>query len=193
MRSQSSRLLLAAIFASLPGLAMAGTRVTPAPSRPAPNAGSARSGDSSGEWLDRTPAMSRSSELPAAAEDCAAIYDPVGHRLVLFGGKDDSNHNVNEVWTLDLADYGWHRIPIEGDTPPPSEDHAVIYDPIGRRMILHGGEDGLTTNKTWSFDLSTLRWRNMTDPTSPAREDADRKSTRLNSSHLKLSRMPSSA
>ena len=33
----------------------------------------------------------------------------------------------------------------------------------------------------------------MEDPFAPVAEGADRKSTRLNSSHLKLSRMPSSA
>lgn len=99
------------------------------------------------------------------------IYDPVQHRIVLFGGKDDENKNLNEVWTLDLAKNVWQKIAVEGESPPASEDHAVIYDPVSHRMILHGGEDGFTANKTWAFDLKTQRWRNMTDSTAPARED----------------------
>jgi len=119
------------------------------------------------EWLDRTPA----SMLPAAGEDCAMIYDPAQHRIVLFGGKDDENENLSGMWALDLAKNIWQKITVAGESPPASEDHAMIYDPLGHRMILHGGEDGFTTNKIWAFDLNAQRWRNMTDSTGPARED----------------------
>lgn len=129
------------------------------------------SGNMLSQWLDRTPALSQSAAFPPAAEDCAMLYDPVQRRLVLFGGKDDANQNVNEVWTLNLSNNTWQKIAAAGELPPASEDHAVIYDPVGYRMILHGGEDGFTTNKTWAFDLTTNRWRNMTDSTAPARED----------------------
>lgn len=122
------------------------------------------------QWVDRTPAVSQAA-LPTASEDCGLIYDPVQHRMVLFGGKDDKNKNLNEVWALDLAKNLWQKIEVEGENPPESEDHIAIYDPISYRMILHGGEKARTTNKTWSFDLKTQRWRNMTDSTAPARED----------------------
>ena len=133
--------------------------------------GSDGTGTASSEWLDCTPGMSHSAAMPAAGEDCAAVYDPVGRRMVLFGGKDDTNRNLDEVWTLDLERFEWRRIDIQGPKPPPSEDHTLIYDPVGRRMILFGGENGLTTGKTWSFDLQTYRWRDLTDTTGPVRED----------------------
>lgn len=124
------------------------------------------------QWIDRTPALTPSTAFPPAAEDCAMIYDSAQRRLVLFGGKDDANQNVNEIWTLNLSGNTWQKITVDGEMPPASEDHAVIYDPIGYRMILHGGEDGLTTNKTWAFDLTTNRWRNLTlQSGAPARED----------------------
>lgn len=159
--------LLAALAASFAG-------ETSAPSLVAartPAAGRRANGVSPSRWLDRTPMMSGSPALPAAAEDCAAIYDPVGRRLVLFGGKNDADQNLDEIWALDLDRLVWRRIDVQGDTPPPSEDHTLVYDPVGRRMILHGGENGLTSNKTWSFDLERGRWRDMTDSTGPARED----------------------
>lgn len=99
------------------------------------------------------------------------IYDPAQHRIILFGGKDNTNQNVNETWALDLTKNLWQKLTTSGEQPPASEDHAVIYDPVGQRMILHGGEDGLTTNKLWALDLQTQHWRNMTDSTAPARED----------------------
>jgi len=67
-------------------------------------------GVSPGLWIDRTPLMIHSQKLPAAAEDCAAVYDPVEHRMVIFGGKDDSDRNGSEVWALDLNRYEWRRL-----------------------------------------------------------------------------------
>ncbi|MDZ7291726.1 MAG: hypothetical protein ONB44_09870 [candidate division KSB1 bacterium] len=129
-------------------------------------------GNTLSRWVDRTSPMTSASAVPAAGEDCAVIYDPVQHRIILFGGKDDEDKNSNEMWALDLTTNTWQQITVEGESPPASEDHAVIYDPIGHRMILHGGEDGLTTNKTWAFDLKRHRWRNLTPQTeAPARED----------------------
>jgi len=134
-------------------------------------------GNTLSQWVDRTPTINQS---PAAGEDCAMIYDPQLHRLVLFGGKNDDDQNLNEVWTLDLAKNIWQKIDVHGESPTASEDHVIIYDPIGHRMILHGGENGLTWNHTWAFDLQTQRWRNMTphrvarrlrQSGAPARED----------------------
>lgn len=140
-------------------------------SKPAVEANNGVTGNMLSQWVDRTSSISIASAFPAAGEDCALIYDPVQHRLVLFGGKTDDNKVISDVWSLDLAKNLWQKIETEGEVPPTSEDHVVIYDPISYRMILHGGEDGLTTNNTWSFDLKMQRWRNMTDSTAPARED----------------------
>jgi hypothetical protein len=137
----------------------------------APPAGRGAAGKTLSRWIDRTPLLSQSEASPTAGEDCATIYDPVQHRIVLFGGKNDVNQSMNQTWALDLARQRWQKIEVESEIPPTSEDHAVIYDPIGYRMILHGGEDGLTTNKTWALDLKTHRWRNMTDSAAPPRED----------------------
>jgi len=131
-----------------------------------------RHGASLSQWVDRTATLSPASPMPAAGEDCAMIYDPVLHRIVLFGGKNNANQNLNEVWTLELEKNLWQKIAIAGESPPASEDHAVIYDPASHRMILHGGEDGFTTNKLWALDLTTMLWRNMTPQSeAPARED----------------------
>ncbi|HEY3217322.1 MAG TPA: kelch repeat-containing protein [Candidatus Eisenbacteria bacterium] len=123
------------------------------------------------EWLDRTPAATDSLARPSAAEDCAAIYDPADHSLVLFGGKNDQNRNLSELWRLDLDRRTWNRIQPVGEAPPPTEDHSLIYDPLGDRLILFGGENGPTCNQVWSFEFKARRWRSMADSTAPFRED----------------------
>lgn len=146
-----------------------GATAEPASSTTAPIS-KKRTGYQLSQWIDRSPAINPAS-LPPAGEDCGLIYDPVQHRIVLFGGKNDQNENLNEVWALDLAKNTWQKLAVEGEAPPGSEDHVVIYDPLSYRLILHGGEKGKSTNKTWAFDLKTPRWRNMTDSTAPVRED----------------------
>jgi hypothetical protein len=98
------------------------------------------------------------------------IYDPVRARVLVFGGKNDANFNVNETWSFDPDARLWEKLETKGSRPPASEDHSAVYDPIGHRMILYGGENGATTNKLWSLDLKTLEWRNLTNPEVPRRE-----------------------
>ena len=143
------------------------------PAPPADAAGAAtaivrRGGSIVSRWADRTDAAATA---PAAGEDCTAIYDPDRHRLVLFAGKNDADVNLAEVWEFDLAQETWQRVQTTGEQPPASEDHAAIHDPVGHRMIVHGGENGLTTNRTSALDLATARWRDLTDASSPPRED----------------------
>jgi hypothetical protein len=123
------------------------------------------------QWIDRSQNSETGSAMPAAAEDCAMIYDPLEHRIVLFGGKNDEDVNLSEVWELALTTHVWKKIEVEGESPPASEDHSVIYDPLNQRMIVYGGENGPTTNSLWSFDLKAHRWRDMTDSTVQRRED----------------------
>jgi len=108
---------------------------------------------------------------PHAGEDCAVMYDPTRRRMILFGGKDDQNTNLNELWLLDLATSRWSSV-TPAVNPPPTEDHVMIHDPLGDRAILHGGEsDEGSLNSTWSLDLETLTWREITSPDAPKRED----------------------
>ena len=95
--------------------------------------------------------------------------------------------------------------------PDNSESDVLLHFSVlrdhGRRMLPEGtrvscevshGERGLQASKIVSFDLSTATGVDF-DVRRPPRSDRvdpmaiDRKSTRLNSSHVSQSRMPSSA
>lgn len=119
-------------------------------------------------WIPFSP----EGNAPAAGEDCAAIYDARRDRIVLFGGKNDHNENLNETWMFDLKTSRWANITSKELNPPPREDHVVIYDPVGDRMILHGGEaNEWTENGTWALDLGTLEWQDITTDDAPHIED----------------------
>jgi len=109
-------------------------------------------------------------DAPPAGEDTAAVLDAARHRVLVYGGKDDDDKNRNELWALDLATMGWTQLVPEGPPPPPREDHTLILDEQNDALVLFGGEDGSTTNATWSFDLAANRWREITDPSAPALE-----------------------
>jgi hypothetical protein len=119
-------------------------------------------------WVDRSPV--KNAPQPKGSEDGSLIYDPVGGRTIFYGGKDDDDFSVTETWAFNSAERTWTRVATTGKNPPASEDHTTIYDPAGHRMIMHGGENGPTTNKLWSLDLKTSAWKELTGPQAPRRE-----------------------
>jgi hypothetical protein len=120
-------------------------------------------------WNERSIPESRK---PSAAEDGALVYDPVAHRVLLFGGKNDQDENLNEVWEFDLSQNRWRQLDVVGDRPLGREDHVAIFDPQGYRLIIHGGEnDTPVSNEIWALDLRERTWSDLTSADSPARED----------------------
>ncbi|MHC4663036.1 MAG: Kelch repeat-containing protein, partial [Planctomycetota bacterium] len=88
-----------------------------------------------------------------------AVYDPVMHRMVMFGGvRETSMVTVNDVWELRLAKdrEKWRRLATGGTPPPPMYGHAAIYDEINNRMIVFGGDNGndWTSNSVYALDLT---------------------------------------
>ena len=60
----------------------------------------------------------------------------------------------------------WEDItPPFDEYPAPRTDASTVYDSINRRLLVFGGvgEEGYF-NDVWSFDITTLRWKNLTPP-----------------------------
>ena len=98
-------------------------------------------------------------DLPVPRYLASTIYDPVGERLILFGGII-GGELLNDVWALSL--YGapiWTRLTVAGAPPSPRASHTAIYDPVRQRMIVFGGYDPGRRNDVWSLTLSgTPEW-----------------------------------
>ena len=116
------------------------------------------------------------SPLPAAGDyppgrtEHAAIYDPEGDRMIVFGGAEpvdcpfhpdeQCNLLVNDAWALNLGGAlpTWQKLAPLGDPPSPRAGHTAVYDPLRRRMLVFGGVD----STVWALDLSdALRWSEL--------------------------------
>src|SRR5205814_363229 len=104
-------------------------------------------------------------------------YDPVGHRLILFGGSrftSGLDRFLSDVWELDpvglrMIAYGgnfgtfsssgevrilslagtptWSVVTPPGTTGPWRRGLTATYDPVGQRMIVVGGGTGASSTQ----------------------------------------------
>lgn len=95
---------------------------------------------------------------PGARAGASAIYDPTGHRLVVFGG-DSLGVYRNDTYLLSLNGAP-HWTQLTGPAPFARSGHVAAYDPRGHRMFIHGGRSaGSLRNDTWQLSLDgTPAW-----------------------------------
>ena len=102
-------------------------------------------------WKKMTP----SGLLPAARSGHTAVYDSLNKWMIVFGGFNGANLNDSEA--LDLSQPGsesWIRLsPVGTEIPPARSEHIAIYDPVGQRMIVYGG-DGDTTGDVYQLKVN---------------------------------------
>jgi hypothetical protein len=66
------------------------------------------------------------------------------HRLVMFGGRDDSGRRRNEMSELDVTTGEWTIFDDEPGTPDARDFHtAIMYDD---QMFIFGGSNGVERN-----------------------------------------------
>ena len=145
------------------GAVMAGYGVTSIAATALLPAGVAAQGGVMAQWVKRTPS-GKDAPSPKNVEDGAMVYDPARDRIVLFGGKNDADRRVDDLWAFDLDKSMWQQITMQGSKPPSIPNLSAIYDPIGHRMIAYGDR------YLWSLDLKTDRWRDMSSKEQPRRE-----------------------
>ena len=101
-----------------------------------------------------------SGSYPLARYGAPAIYDPVRDRMVVFGGYSFGT-NLNDVWALSLGPSPqWIQITPAGTPPSPRSFHSTVYDPVGDRLLVFGGEDAAGQfSDTWQLTLgATPEW-----------------------------------
>lgn len=111
-------------------------------------------------WRNITPATGAAPEPRSSG---TAIYDPVGRRVVIFGGLGVRGF-LNDVWAFDLLSNVWDRLETTGGPPDPRLGANAVYDPPGHRMVIWAGQGSRFFNDTWALDLNTLEWRNLSPP-----------------------------
>lgn len=125
-------------------------------------------------WRRLTPA---GADAPAGRYSHTAIYDPVRHRMIAYGGyvRGEGFGPRGDVWSLSLTDsVAWQRIGTAADSlggdgiaaPKGRAEHAAVYDPVGRRMLVWSGRlDRRWTNafsgELWSLDCADDTWHRL--------------------------------
>ena len=115
--------------------------------------------------------------LPSRRDFATSIYDPIGDRLVMFGGNSDVGgpYERSDTWALKLSGTpAWIQLAPAGTSPSARLLHKSFYDSARNRMVVMGGYDGTTmVNDAYALTLgSTPAWSNL----SPGGPPPDRRS-----------------
>ena len=83
---------------------------------------------------------------PAARWAHVAAWDAAGNRMTVFGGNLTCSSTTEDTWVLESASAppAWLSLSTTGAPPTPWSDHRGVYDPIGNRLIVFGGNVGST-------------------------------------------------
>lgn len=121
-----------------------------------------------GGWNCWSP-LTTAGTPPTGRYGTAAIYDPVGDRMLVFGGSDTSGYPRDDLWQLSLSGTPtWTQVNATGG-PGAREDHTAIYDSAHRRMVVFGGVNsfgGHPGDEAWALNLPSLTWT-LLQPTGP--------------------------
>lgn len=98
---------------------------------------------------------------PPRAGHSAVQY---GDDMVVFGGKDEDNNKLNDVWVFNFNTYKWTEVQCNNmpdQLPNPRSGHsATLYKDM---MVVFGGIHEVTKelDDLIVFDLKTKRWATL--------------------------------
>jgi hypothetical protein len=110
-------------------------------------------------WTKMNP-----STRPAGRNYHAMAYDAQADRVILFGGGE-WNKNFGDTWVYDYNSDTWTAMePGDGPLPRPRSYLAMVYNNAAERVILFGGDNGIS--ETWSYDYGSNTWTKL-EPSKP--------------------------
>ncbi|MBE7491760.1 MAG: choice-of-anchor D domain-containing protein [Planctomycetes bacterium] len=93
--------------------------------------------------------------LPRLA--AAAVYDPAGQRMLLYGGLNGGALGTFHALNLTGAPV-WTTLTKTGTAPPSLYYHSMVYDAALHRVLLFGGFGSEAANGLYVLDVATLVW-----------------------------------
>lgn len=108
--------------------------------------------------------LMRPSKSPSARHYPGMAYDANSDLVILFGGALPQGRLSGETWTYDVDADTWTEMRPPDSPSPRSSWAGMVYDPVGDRVILHGGwtgkEDG---SDIWAYDVDLNAWTKLGD------------------------------
>lgn len=117
------------------------------------------------QWREISPA---SGPAPEPRRDGEAIYDPIGKRIILFGGNTNEGLKT-DTWAFDLANRSWTKLDTVGTPPSGRFGFDAVYDPVGHQMVIYNGQGAGFFNDTWTLNLTTLEWKDVSPASDSSR------------------------
>ena len=102
---------------------------------------------------------------PSPRFEQSAIYDPLQHQMVIFGGRNGVHYN--DVWALDLTSGSetWMELSPGGTLPDPRGRHFCAYDSYDNYMVIGFGFSYpgyfIYYNDAWALELDSLVWHRI--------------------------------
>lgn len=107
-------------------------------------------------WTELQPEGDR----PPARLGHTTIFDASRRRLIVFGGQ--ATGFFSDTWAYEIDRNQWRRLAADGAGPSRRYGHSAIYDAARDRMIIsHGFTNAGRFDDTWSFDLASNTWRDI--------------------------------
>ena len=105
-------------------------------------------------------ALSPTGTPPSGRYGQVAAYDPVGDRLLVFGGQTTGVTLLNDLWSLSLSGTpAWAPLVPAGTPPLTRRGASWVWDAARERLVLFGGYRGSYLDDVWSLPLTgTLAW-----------------------------------
>ena len=78
--------------------------------------------------------------------------------MIVFGGKDDDNEKLGDIWEFDFASKIWEHITVDPPAPIPRSGHSAI--PYKNLMLVFGGIHEVTRelDDCWFYDPKNRQW-----------------------------------
>jgi len=91
---------------------------------------------------------------PAGRRGSSMTWDPVQHRMIVYGGQTPGT--VGDTWVLTLGPSPAWTALTPGGTPPPARAyHSAVFSPsLGGLLVFGGLTGGGVANDTWALSLS---------------------------------------
>ena len=104
--------------------------------------------------------------MPGATVDQVAIYDPLGDRMIVFGGISETKaagSNLTWAWSRSTSP-AWTLLDAIDASDPISGliDATALLDPVRARVLVFGGTDGTLRNDVWTLALVPVaKWSRL--------------------------------
>ncbi len=94
------------------------------------------------------------------------VWDDSANALLVFGGIDNNNTMLNDLWEYSPANGNWTELspPTSalpcGTVPVPRMNASMVWDSTDQQLLLYGGIDANNhyLGDMWSFSLQTKSW-----------------------------------